>query len=328
MSKPTLSVLLALTAAGAATGPAVPGSRPAAAIEFVGSTPCGGAVRRFLAIDKTTCEQVTWELALGSRSGADSAFDLVARYHLPVPESPNHLDAGTALQLRGVWSSTPGSAPHPGRTKYTLTAEGRSLQLVLLERDLLQLLTAENRLMVGNAGWSYTLNRRDASPARAVRRMEALDSTPRGLAGAFEGRTPCQEISRVIDLAVDAGCTKLKWRLTLFQDDATGRPTTYKHEGTLYRDGALYGAAPRTGTWSVLRDSSSGELIYRLDRGEPNEYLLLVRADENVLFFLDEEGTALVGNRSHSYTLNRAPHRTGAIDDQRAVGAGPISRHD
>jgi hypothetical protein len=55
----------------------------------------------------------------------------------------------------------------------------------------------------------------------------------------------------------------------------------------------------------MLRDSSSGALIYRLDRGQPGEYLLLLRADENVLFFLDKEGHALVGDRSHSYTLNR-----------------------
>jgi hypothetical protein len=108
---------------------------------------------------------------------------------------------------------------------------------------------------------------------------------------------------------VDAGCTKLKWRVTLSQDAATGRPTTYKHEGTLYRDGAMYGAAPRTGSWTMLRDAETGALIYRLDRGQPGEYLLLLRADENVLLFLDKDGHALVGDRSHSYTLNRAAPR-------------------
>ena len=54
-----------------------------------------------------------------------------------------------------------------------------------------------------------------------------------------------------------------------------------------------------------MRDPSSGALILRLDRGRPGEYLFLIRADENVLFFLDKEGNALVGNSSHSYTLNR-----------------------
>jgi hypothetical protein len=309
-----LSILLA-----AAAGPAEPGRPASPAAEFAGSTPCGDDVRRFLAIDNAACEQVTWELAFADGSGAGRPFELRARYHMPIPGSPNHLDAGTPLQVRGASTFTRGSGPQKGRMIYTLTTDGRSLKLALLERDLLQLLTAEGRLMVGNAGWSYTLNGRDASAARAARRMEAVDAVPRGtgtevpayrrMAGAFEGRTPCQEIAGQLNLAVDAGCTKLKWRLTLFKDSATGRPTTYKHEGTLYRDGSMYGAAPRTGTWSVLRDPSSGALIYRLDRGRPGDYLLLIRADENVLFFLDKDGNALVGNRSHSYTLNRTARR-------------------
>ncbi|HUF23778.1 MAG TPA: hypothetical protein VMN81_06595 [Vicinamibacterales bacterium] len=285
------------------------GRAEVASSQFAGSTPCGDEVRRFLAISNTSCEQVTWELALADDAGAGRPFELRARYRMPISGSPNHLDAGIALQLRGVWTSAPGSGRHQGRTMYTLTIDGRALQLALLERDLLQLLTAGSRLMVGNPGWSYTLNRREASAPRAARRMEALDAVPPGMAGEFEGRTPCQEIAGQLNLAVDAGCTKLKWRLTLFQDAATGRPTTYKHEGTLYRDGAMYGAAPRTGTWSVLRDSSSGALMYRLDQGQPGEYLLLIRADENVLFFLDKEGHVLVGDRSHSYTLNRSARR-------------------
>jgi hypothetical protein len=272
---------------------------------FLGSTPCGDEARRFLGISNAACQQVTWEFALAEEAGSGRPFELRARYHMPVPGSPNHLDGGIPLQLRGVWTSAPGSGPQKGRTVYALTRQGRSLKLALLERDLLQLLTADSRLMVGNAGWSYTLNRREASAPRAGRRMEPLDQIPSDMAGEFEGRTPCQEIAGQLDLAVDAGCTKLKWRLTLFQDAATGRPSTYKHEGTLYRDGAMYGAAPRTGSWSVLRDPSSGALIYRLDRGRPGDYLLLLRADENVLFFLDKEGRALVGDRSHSYTLNR-----------------------
>ena len=134
--------------------------------------------------------------------------------------------------------------------------------------------------------------------------MQALDAGT-GLSGTFEGRTPCQEISKQLNLFVDAGCIKLKWSFTFLQDAATGRPGTYKLEGTLYRDGRLHAAAPRTGKWSVLRDWSSGALIYRLERDEPGGYLLLMRADENVLFFLDKEGNALVGNQSFSYTLNR-----------------------
>src|SRR5688572_7221752 len=172
MLKPALRALLVLTAAAAAAH-AIPGN-PTAATEFVGSTPCGEGTRRFLGISNAACEQVAWELALAAdyKAGHGRAFELRARYHMPIPGSPNHLDAGTDLQLSGVWTSAPGTGVHTGRTMYTLTTGGRSLRLALLERDLLHLLTADSRLMVGNAGWSYTLNRRDASAARAPRQME------------------------------------------------------------------------------------------------------------------------------------------------------------
>ncbi|MEX2272736.1 MAG: hypothetical protein WD690_14780 [Vicinamibacterales bacterium] len=307
MPKLISSALLTLAAAGAAV-PAIPGGPAPAVTEFVGSTPCDEPARRFLGISDAACEQITWELALAN-DPAGRPFELRARYRMPIPGSPNHLDAGTALQVRGVWTSAPGTGAHKGRTMYTLTTDGKALRFALLEQDLLHLLTSDSRLMVGNAGWSYTLNPRAASTAGDARRMEAVDSIARDLAGEFEGRTPCQEISKQLNLAVDAGCTKLKWGLTLFQDAATGRPAAYKLDGTLYRDGRLHRAAPRTGTWSVLRDPSSGALIYRLDRDEPGDYLLLIRADENVLFFLDKRGNALVGDRSHSYTLNRTERR-------------------
>jgi hypothetical protein len=237
MLKSTLGALLILLAA--VTAPAGLGRLASPATEFAGSTPCGEEARRFLGISNTACQQITWELAFADGSGAGRAFELGARYHMPIPGSPNHLDAGTPLQVRGASTFARGSGPQQGRMIYTLTTDGRSLRLALLERDLLHVLTTDGRLMVGNAGWSYTLNGPAAPAPRAWRRMDAVDSVPRDMAGAFEGRTPCQEIAGQLNLAVDAGCTKLKWRVTLFQDAATGRPTTYKHEGTLYRDGAM-----------------------------------------------------------------------------------------
>ncbi len=311
MLKPILCAVLILLSLSA-TGRALPGSRDAIT-EFVGGTPCDEPVRRFLGINTAVCQQITWELSLAN-DAATRPFELRAVYHLPIPGSPNHLDAGTPLRLRGTWTTTNGAGVHKNAPVYSLTIEGRTLRFVLLENNLLHVLTSDSRLMVGNGGWSYTLNRHPATPTEG-RRMEPIEPSMhgteskvlayRGLAGRFDGRTPCQEISKHLNLAVDAGCTKLKWAVTLFQDPASGRPTTYKLEGTVYRDGRLQGGAPRTGTWSLLRDPSSGSLIYRLDQVEPGGSLFLMRADENVLFFLDKEGNALVGNGSFSYTLNR-----------------------
>src|SRR5687768_8232881 len=99
MLKPALSALLVLTAAVAAAH-AIPGNPAAAAIEFVGSTPCGEDARRFLSISNPSCEQISWELALAAdyKAGHGRPFELRARYHMPIPGSPNHLDAGTEIQ--------------------------------------------------------------------------------------------------------------------------------------------------------------------------------------------------------------------------------------
>lgn len=279
------------------------GGAPHAATEFAGSTPCGNLARRFLQIGNFACEQITWELVLRNDPGHPRRFDLRVLYRLPVPGAPGHLDAGTPLRLRGTWTSGSGSSAHRGRTIYTLTIDDRTLRFALLENNLLHLLAADSRLMVGNAGWSYTLNRHSAFAAGDARRMEAIDSIPADMAGDFEGRTPCLAVAAQLKLAQPPDCAKLKWGLTLFQDAATGRPTIYTLEGTLYR------AAARSGTWGMLRDPLSGSLIYRLDPDQPAGYLSLMRADDHILFLLDDKGNALVGDRSYSYTLNRAKRR-------------------
>ena len=73
---------------------------------------------------------------------------------------------------------------------------------------------------------------------------------PKGpsLYGVFEGRPPCNAIEKQLGLPVRPECTKVKWRLTFFQDPVTHQPTTYALEGALL---------PSTGKWIM----SSGELI-------------------------------------------------------------------
>ena len=50
-----------------------------------------------------------------------------------------------------------------------------------------------------------------------------------------------------------------------------------------------------------------GAIVYQLepDSGKPHS-LVLLKADNNILFFLDENMNHLVGDTYTSYTLNRA----------------------
>jgi hypothetical protein len=119
--------------------------------------------------------------------------------------------------------------------------------------------------------------------------------------GVFEGRFPCQELARQLQVAVTAECTKLKWRLTLFRDPATGQPATYKLEGSFYRDQA------RTGPWTMVRGTPGNPrtVVYQLDPDKPPGSLLLLKGDDNVLFMLDQDRNLRVGTDYLSYTFNR-----------------------
>src|SRR5687767_8627298 len=107
MVKWTLAALAALTVAAAAP-PLTAANPPPQVADFAGGTPCGEQARRFLGISNIACEQVGWRLTLVEEAHSAGAFELRGRYHMPLPGSPNHFDAGTPLQLRGLWTSAEG----------------------------------------------------------------------------------------------------------------------------------------------------------------------------------------------------------------------------
>ncbi len=118
--------------------------------------------------------------------------------------------------------------------------------------------------------------------------------------GVFTGRTPCREVSDLLNLGMDPDCSKLKWKLTLYQDALTREPTTYRLDATFSRQ------KPRTGTWKVMKGIASDPeaIIYQLDFQGSDRPVDLYVADNNVLFFTDGK-ELLHGNADNSYTLNK-----------------------
>lgn len=114
--------------------------------------------------------------------------------------------------------------------------------------------------------------------------------------GVFEGRIPCQEISRQLHITASAACTKRKVGLFLFHDPVTNKPTTYKISGM--------GTDIKEGEWHIIKGmpGNADAIIYQLDTGRGKLYLL--RGDDNVLFVLDNNKNFLIGNADFSYTLN------------------------
>ena len=117
--------------------------------------------------------------------------------------------------------------------------------------------------------------------------------------GIFVGRTPCRELVKQLQIQTP-DCMKLKWKLTLYQD-ASGKPSTYHLARTGHRQSLI------EGKWVIIKGTPSDAeaIIYQLDPGMPDRSLLLLKGDENVLFFLDHSRNLLVGNEEFSYTLNR-----------------------
>jgi hypothetical protein len=121
------------------------------------------------------------------------------------------------------------------------------------------------------------------------------------VAGIFDGRTPCQELASRLDEEATKSCIKIKWRLILFKDSVSGNPAGYEMTGFVYKR-----QNPRRGEWKILKGvpSNPNAVVVELaEKDRPSLYLL--KADENVFFFLDENKNLMVGNRDFSYTLNR-----------------------
>ena len=186
-----------------------------------------------------------------------------------------------------------------------------AVSLAEIGESLLHVLDEGGHLLPGNGGWSYTLNRSDATELPGdTERARSLDppsyvlaplATDGSVRGVFEGRTPCHGLSRALGLAADPGCIKAKLRLTLLQDPLTLAPTTYRLEGSLHWRQA------REGRWTIERGTPAQPeaIVYRLQPAGAEAGLLLLEGDANVLFFLDADRRPMIGHAEFSYTLNR-----------------------
>lgn len=119
--------------------------------------------------------------------------------------------------------------------------------------------------------------------------------------GVFEGRCPCQDIAKQLNITVRPECTKIKWGLTLYQDPQTHEPTTYKLEGSFYRP------TSREGKWVTQKGTPTNPeaIVFQLDPDQPANSFFFQKGDDNVLFVLDENRKFRIGSAQFSYTLNR-----------------------
>jgi hypothetical protein len=216
-------------------------------------------------------------------------------YGVGQPNTSGFVGGGKKIAATGTFDVTTGPAE---REIYGLKSPrpGIDVSLVRLNANLFHVVGPDGAMMIGNGGWSYTLNRNPAVP-NAASSVVAMQNPPVQPLVIFDGRTPCREISELAGIPFGADCFKLKWKLTLNRD-AGRQPTTFTIESTFSRE------KPVTGKWSIAKNTGDA-IIYRLDADASMKPISLLLADDNHLLFLDAAGRPLVGNTDFSYTLDR-----------------------
>lgn len=266
-------------------------------IVLVGSTPGDSIIKSMLSIspDKQV-DFIRWDLTLDQ-----TAYVLNIVFGEGQPNTRGFKGGGETISIRGKYtvSKKPRGEIYELRIEKTPTP----ISLVRLNENLFHLLTPDNKPMVGNGGWSYTLNRKD----RVTNNSAVLTSWTTSLLvdtakeAIFDGRTPCVNLGRKYDLHVGDDCRKIKWKITLHREPETNRPTTYILESTLNRP------KPIEGKWTITKGTKAnpGAIILQLDADKPGDTISFLVGDENVLFFLDKNLQLLAGDEDFGFTLDR-----------------------
>ncbi|HEX6334165.1 MAG TPA: hypothetical protein VFZ78_08050 [Flavisolibacter sp.] len=266
---------------------------------FVGSTPGHRFVRDIFRLGNDSIDFIKWTLHLEDAPMGN--FRLELHYGLAKPNTSGFYSGGKKHVIVGTYTMNPVRATESLSVFQFTSGQADTFSMMRYGERLMHLLEADGSLATGNGGWSYTLTR-SGTPHQAgyLYSMPGAGymQTDTARLSRFEGRSPCREITKTYDIKVPSECFKLKWRVDLLRDAATGVPALYRLFYTLHRQSVV------EGRWTLRQDLRGARIIQLHDAiGHKSLYLLV--ADRNVLFFLDSNNNLLPGDRDFSYTLNR-----------------------
>jgi hypothetical protein len=249
---------------------------------YIGSTPADPVVRKFLSIPLSdSVDFIRWKLII-----EDDKYTLQCNYGIGKPNTNGFYDGGKKIEINGTLEKN--------NTFYSFQSGSRLLKMAELNQDLFHILDEDNRLLVGNGGWSYTLN--NIKPVTT----DQINITAKNSAWkdsvTYDGRTPCKVPGIIPDGKL---CYKLKWRIILYANAENNSSGTYKVLGTPWRE-----AGARKGKWNIVT-GKDGRISYQLYNENEKGFLFLLKLDENILVFTDQDGKLLTGDEDFSYTLNR-----------------------
>lgn len=281
----------------------VPGAcqPPKQAVRFVATTPCDSIAAGLLSLEPGPCEMMHWTVDLDAGGKADS-FRIELQYGMSKPGT-HGFSTKRDLKWAGHYSLEGG--------RLTLNPVDGSPRLQMLQPDAnhLHLLDGAGKMMKGNAGFPYTMNRTAPAglPAMAFHKIAAPFPAGIPTPAMYEGRTPCPYLNTFFARPDSAQCQLVKWRLVFYPAENSGSSGRVKlfhirvgNENTPH-DG--------WGTWYSYRgwagDPGKPVIQLTIDGMDPARRLTLVFMDENNLYFLNDHNILLTGDDYSSYTLSR-----------------------
>lgn len=271
------------------------------------STPGDELIKSLLAISpETKVDFIRWNLTLKNAKAGKQLFLLNITYGESQPNTLGFINDGENKSIEGEYYILQEQGRINGDVYHLKSAKlVAEILMVKLSDNIFHLLTPEKKLMVGNGGWSYTLNRKERinDGSGDLPLFSILSDLPEDTSRQiiFDGRTPCLDFAKENSLTVTSDCFKLKWKLILNKDPQTFQPTTYILRRTNSRESDL------TGKWTIIKriQSNRNAVIYQLDPDKPEQSISLLLGDENVVFFLNKNNQLFTGDGDFSYTLNK-----------------------
>ena len=269
-------------------------------IHLVGSTPGEESIKSMLSISAdANIDFIKWDLKLDSKK----AFLLNITYGESQPNTLDFRGDGEKKIIKGKYFITI-NQDNPFKEVYRLMLDDspEKISLLKLSENTFHILTFENKLMIGNGGWSYSLNRKEPIDSGKILISSPM-SDNKSLQIVFDGRTPCQEfVTEYPEMNASPSCVKLKWKLILNRDSLTYLPTT-----CIIRN--IVDNQPRDiiGKWEIIKGTKTNPnaIVYSVEVDNLTEPILLLVGDENVLYFLDKKRELLTGNENFSFALNK-----------------------
>jgi hypothetical protein len=267
-------------------------------IVLIGCTPGDELVKTMLAIpSEAKIDFIRWNLILNE----NNSFILDINYGESQPNALGFKANGKKTTIKGTFSVSESSNY---KEVYHLKSADISTEILIvkLNENIFHLLSSQHQMMVGNGGWSYTLNRKEPIPNEEISIISTI-TDDKSLQLVYDGRTPCQEIGNEHpEMKVTPSCFKIKWRLILNRDAVTYKPTTCTIRNIVNNQ-------PRdiSGKWEIVKGTKTNPnaIIYKITVNNLSEPILLFAAEDNVLFFIDKDKKPMKGNKDFSFTLNK-----------------------